>query len=128
MKYLKLAPRFLLGLIFFASGVAFFLTTPPPLPPGDMADFFKGIMATHYFIYLLKICEAGCGLLLLSGNFVPLALVILAPIILNIFLVNAFLMPTGLPLVIVIGALEVYLAFFSKEYSPTIKKLFQRRT
>jgi uncharacterized membrane protein YphA (DoxX/SURF4 family) len=126
MKKLTLVARLLLGLIFLGSGIAFFFTTPPPME-GPIADFFKGIMATHYFIYLLKCTEISCGLLLLIGRFVPLALVALAPVILNIFLIHAFLMPSGLPLAIVVGLLEIYLAFFSPEYSPAIKQLFRPR-
>jgi uncharacterized membrane protein YphA (DoxX/SURF4 family) len=126
VKKLTTIARCLLGLIFVGSGIAFFLTTPPPLE-GAMADFFKGMAATGYFFYLLKGTEILCGLLLLSGLFVPLALVVLAPIILNIFLVHAFMAPEGLPLAIVVGLLEVYLAFFSAEYGPTIKPLFQLR-
>ena len=92
-----------------------------------MGDFFKGMMATGYFFYLLKGTEIACGLLLLSGRFVPLALVVLAPVVLNIFFVHTFLMPEGLPIAVILGALEVYLAFFSKEYSPTIKQLFRAK-
>jgi hypothetical protein len=58
---------------------------------------------------------------------VPLALVIIAPIILNIFMVHAFLAPSGIPLAVILGILEIYLAFFSKEYSPTIKQLFRAK-
>lgn len=126
MKYISLIARLLMGLVFVGSGVSFFFTTPPPLE-GDMGAFFNGMMATHYFFYLLKFTEIGCGLLLLSGFFVPLALVILAPIILNIFLVHAFMMPSGLPLAIVLGVLEIYLSFFSVEYSPRIKALFKAK-
>jgi uncharacterized membrane protein YphA (DoxX/SURF4 family) len=125
MQKAALAARIILGLIFLASGIAFFFTTPPPME-GGIAEFFKGLMATHYFIYLLKATEITCGLLLVSGFFVPLALVALAPVILNIFLVHAFLQPQGLPLAIVLGALEIFLAFFSPQYSPTIKQLFKK--
>jgi len=59
---------------------------------------------------------------------VPLALVVLAPIVLNIFLVHAFLAPEGLFLAVVLGAIEIYLAFFSTEYSPPIKRLFRARS
>lgn len=124
MKKISLIARIILGLIFLGSGVAFFFSTPPPME-GPMADFFKGMMATQYFFYLLKGTEIACGLMLISGMLVPLALVILAPIILNIFLVHAFLMPNGLPMAIVLGLLETYLAFFSAEYSSKIKGLFK---
>ncbi|OQW48911.1 MAG: hypothetical protein A4S09_13165 [Proteobacteria bacterium SG_bin7] len=115
--------RLLLGFVFLGSGVAFFFTTPPPLE-GAMADFFKGMAATGYFFYLLKGTEIAFGFLLMLGMFVPLALVVLAPVILNIFLVHAFMAPEGLALAVVIGALEIYLAFFSK-YSGPIKQLFR---
>lgn len=126
MKKLTLIARFLLGLLFLGSGAAFFFSTPPPME-GAIGEFFKGMMATKYFFYLLKGTEVLCGLSLLSGFFVPLALVILAPIVLNIFFVHLFLMPDGLPIAIVIGILTTYLAFFSTEYSPKIKPLFQFR-
>lgn len=126
MKKVTLIARLLMGLVFFGSGVAFFLTTPPPME-GPIAEFFKGMMATHYFFYLLKGTEIACGIMLLAGRFVPLALVVLAPVILNIFWVHTFMMPSGLPLAIVLGVLEIYLAFFSAEYSPEIKRLFRPR-
>jgi len=113
-----------MGLVFLGSGVAFFLVPPPPLE-GPMGDFFKGMAATGYFFYLLKATEITCGILLLSGRLVPLALVVLAPLILNIFLIHCFMAQDGLPIALVLVALEIYLAFFSAEYSPTIKQLFR---
>ncbi len=124
MKKVTLGARIIMGLIFLGSGIAFFFTTPPPME-GPISEFFKGMMATQYFFYLLKGTEITCGLLLLLGRWVPLALVVLAPIILNIFLVHAFLMPSGLPMAVVLGTLEIYLSFFSAEYSPTVRELFK---
>ena len=126
MSKVTLVVRLLMGLVFFGSGVSFFFTTPPPLE-GDMALFFSGMMATHYFFYLLKGTEIVCGLMLLSGFYVPLDIVVLAPVILNIFLVHTFMAPQGIVLAAVLGVFEVYLAFFSKEYSPTIKQLFRAK-
>ncbi len=126
LKHVTLVARILLGLIFLGSGIAFFFTTPPPME-GPMGDFFKGMAATRYFFYLLKGTEIACGLMLISGFFVPLSLVILAPILLNIFLVHAFLMPDGLWMAVLLGIFAIYLAFFSKEYSPIIKSLFRAK-
>ena len=126
MKKLTLIARLLLGFIFLGSGIAFFLMTPPPME-GPIAEFFGGLQATKYFFFLLKGTEIVCGAMLMSGFFVPLALVVLAPIVLNIFLVHAFIAQDGLVLSIVLGALECYLAFFSAEYSPTIKGLFKKK-
>lgn len=124
MKKITLVLRILMGLMFVGSGISFFFVTPPPME-GPMGDYFKGMMATGYFFYLLKITEIVCGLFLILGWFVPLALVVLAPIVLNIFLVHAFMAPEGLPLAVIIGVVTVYLSFFSAEYSPKIKMLFR---
>ena len=90
-----------------------------------MADFMKGMEATKYFFYLLKGTELVCGLLLLSGRFVPLALVVLAPVILNIFLIQVFLAPEFMVIGLGLGLMEVFLAFYSAEFSPGIKALFR---
>jgi uncharacterized membrane protein YphA (DoxX/SURF4 family) len=124
---LPLIARIVLGLIFFGAGLAGLLNMaqPPPDLPENMKAFNSGLMATGYFFTFLKLTETICGLLLLSGFFVPLALVILAPISLNIFLVHAFMMPSGLPLAIVIGFLIIYLAFFAQPYASVIRPLFR---
>ncbi len=126
MKKLPLIARMLLGLIFFVFGLNGFLNfIPTPEMPENMTTIMNGFMAMGYFFPLLKGTEVLCGLLLLIGAFVPLALIVLAPIILNIFLLHAFVAPDGLPIAIVIGLLEVYLAFFAKPYSDIVKQIFR---
>ncbi|MCB0349522.1 MAG: DoxX family protein [Bdellovibrionales bacterium] len=125
---LPLIARILLGLIFFIFGIAglFNLMPPPPNMPEKLMTFMSGLMATTYFFPLLKITEIVCGALLLLGMFVPLALVVLAPIVINIFMVHAFMEPSGLPMAIAIVILMIYLSFFAKPYSVKIKQLFQK--
>jgi uncharacterized membrane protein YphA (DoxX/SURF4 family) len=129
MKKAPMIARILLGLIFFGSGLMGLLNLAPP--PADMPvalqTFMTGMMATKYFLPFLKLTETVCGLLLISGFYVPLALVVLAPVILNIFLVHTFMAPSGLPLAIVIGLLEIYLAFFASPYKEVIRHLFVRK-
>lgn len=126
---LPLIARLLLGFVFFASGLVGLLNLVPPPPdlPERLVTFNTGLAASGYFFTLLKGTETVCGLLLLSGFFVPLALVVLAPIVLNIFLVHAFMAPSGLPLAIVLGLLLSYLSFFALPYSSTVKLLFRRK-
>ena len=126
---LPLIARLLLGFIFFVFGLAGLLKllpVPPDLPV-RLQTFNAGLEASIYFMPFLKITETVCGFLLLTGMFVPLALVVLAPIVLNIILVHSFMAPSGLPLAIIIGILLAYLAFFSQPYSPTVKQLFRRK-
>lgn len=125
---LPLVARILLGFVFFAAGLTGLLNLVPAPPdlPERLQAFNSGLMASGYFMPFLKATEMVCGLLLLSGFYVPLALVVLAPIVLNIFLVHAFMAPTGLPLAIVIGLLLIYLAFFAQPYATTVRQLFRR--
>ena len=124
---LPLVARILLGLVFFASGWVGLLNLYPMPPnlPERLVAFNAGLMATGYFFPLLKMTEIVCGFLLLSGIFVPLALIVLAPIVLNIFLVHAFLAPSGLPLAIILGLLLSYLSFFADPYSAVVKQIFR---
>ncbi len=128
MKKLPLVARILLGLIFFVFGLNGFLNfiPMPETMPEKMVAFMTGLMQTGYFIPLLKGTEVVCGALLLAGIFVPLALVVLAPIVLNIFFVHTLLAPDGVAMAIALVVLEGYLAFFAKPYCETVKKLFRR--
>ena len=126
---LPMIARILLGLIFFVFGLMGLLNLVPPPPnlPERLQTFNAGMMATGYLFQLVKGTEVVCGFLLLAGWFVPLALVVLAPVVLNIFLVHAFMAPEGLPLALIIGALMIYLSFFAQPYSSTIKQLFRKK-
>jgi len=113
-KLLPVAVRILLGLVFLVFGLNGFLwfIPPPaaPLPEGAMA-FGMALMKTGYLFQLLKGTEVLAGLLLLTNRFVPLALALLAPIILNIFAFHAFLEPSGVALAGALLAAELYLAW-----------------
>ena len=126
---LPLIARILLGLIFALSGLVGVLNLVPPPPdlPEGLKAFTDGLMASIYFMPFLKGTEAVCGILLLANMFVPLALVVLAPIAINIFLVHTFIAPSGLGLAIFIGILLIYLSFFAEPYAPVIKQLFRRK-
>ena len=111
-----LGARILLGLIFFVFGLNGFLHfIPMPQLPEHQAAFFSAMLATKYFFPLLKGTETVCGLVLLSGMFVPLALVVLAPIIVQIAFYHTFMAPEGLPMAIAIVVLEVFLAWYHRE-------------
>jgi putative oxidoreductase len=104
------AARILLGLIFFVFGLnGFFHFLPQPPMSGPPADFAGALIASGYMFPLLKGTEVMAGALLLSGRFVPLALTVLAPVIVNILAFHLFLAPSGLPLPLVILALELFL-------------------
>ena len=124
MKYLPTIARVLLGLMFFVFGLNGFLNfIPPPksgIPEGAMA-FSIAMMKTGYFFQLVKGTEVTVGLLLLLNRFVPLALVLIAPVIVNILAFHAFLAPSGVPMAVVILGLEIYLAWtYRQVYRPML--------
>jgi putative oxidoreductase len=119
------AVRYLLGLVFFVFGLNGFLNfIPAPPPEGNMATFMTGFMASTYFFPLLKLCETVAGALLLSGFYVPLALAILGPITLNIFMTHAFMAPSGLPVAVFVLVGNIFLAWVYKE---NFKGIFARK-
>jgi uncharacterized membrane protein YphA (DoxX/SURF4 family) len=106
------AARILLGLIFFVFGLnGFFHFLPQPPMSGPPAEFAGALLATGYMFPLIKGTEVIVGVLLLSGKLVPLALTVLAPVVVNIVAFHLFLAPSGIPLAVVVLALELYLAW-----------------
>lgn len=121
----RIAPevaRVLLGLVFFVFGLNGFLHfIPEPSHDGVAATFLGGLAASGYFFPLLKGTEVVAGALLLANRFVPLALVVLAPVIVNIVAFHAALDPKGLGLAIVLLALEIGLAYaHRKAFAPIL--------
>ena len=119
----KTAVRLALGAIFTVFGLNGFLHfIPAPAPQGLAAVFVGGLGASGYFFPLLKGTEVAVGLLLLSNRFVPLALTVLAPIVVNIVAFHAFLAPSGMVLPLLITALGVYLAYTERAvFAPILK-------
>jgi uncharacterized membrane protein YphA (DoxX/SURF4 family) len=108
--------RSLLGLIFLVFGLNLFLHfIPNPSEPPAAMDFLGGLFRSGYLFPLLGATQVIAGALLLAGMMVPFALVLLAPVIVNIFLFHVFLSPGGLPIAIVVVALEVILAWMHRE-------------
>lgn len=112
MKIAVIIVRILMGLLFIFGSVAFFLKLGgEPQLEGNMKTYFEGLVASGYFLTLLKFTELVCGFALIAGRFVPLALVILSPIIINILLVHLFLEPKGLFVAIFLILANSFLAY-----------------
>jgi uncharacterized membrane protein YphA (DoxX/SURF4 family) len=121
-RYAPTAARILMGLIFFVFGLNGFLQfLPQPPPPARALAFAMALIQTGYLFPLLKGTEVLVGILLLSNRFVPLALALVAPIVVNIVAFHAALAPSGLPLAFLVLALELYLAWsYRKLYAPML--------
>jgi uncharacterized membrane protein YphA (DoxX/SURF4 family) len=105
MKIAVLIARILLGLefvIFGLNGFLHFLKMPPP--PGIAGQYFGAIFGSHYYVVIFGL-QLIAGLLLLSGRYIPLALTILAGILVNIVAFHATMAPEGLPMALITVAL-----------------------
>ena len=97
MKIVILIARLLLGLVFVVFGLNGFLNflSMGPMPTGLAGQFIGALFQSHYLWVVAGLQVVG-GLLLLVNRFVPLALVLLGPVIVNILLYHLFLNPAGI--------------------------------
>ena len=91
MRYVVLVCRILLGLIFFVFGLNGLLHFLPQPPMAGDAGLWASIMAGHHWMTFIAVNQVIAGLLLLVNRFVPLALAILAPQLVNILLFHILL-------------------------------------
>lgn len=117
------AARYVLGGVFLLFGLNGFLQfLPQPAMPEPAGQFAMALAATGYMFPLVKLTEIVAGALLLSGRFVPLALALLAPVLVNIVAFHALLAPAGLALPIVLLATELYLAWsYRAAFAPMLR-------
>ncbi len=115
MKVASLIARYLLGLIFLIFGANGFLHfIPMPPPPGVAGQYMGALFVSHVLVVIFLLQLLG-GILLLVGRYVPLALVLLGPVIVNIVLFHAFMAPSGLPLATVVVILWLVTAWSVRE-------------
>ena len=111
-KVIITGARLFLGLVFTVFGLNFFVQfLPTPSAPPRAAAFAGALFASGYLFPLLNTTEVVVGLLLLSNRFVPLALAVLAPIVINIVAFHLFLAPSDLGLALAVLAAELTLAW-----------------
>lgn len=116
MKIAAIIIRVLMGLMFLFSSVSFFfnLIPTPPLT-GGLKTFNDGLVASVYLVPLIKGTELVCALAFISGRFVPLAVVVIFPVIVNIVLIHSFLAPEGLLVAILLLLADLFLAYYYRE-------------
>ena len=116
MKNVVIVARILLGIIFVAFGLnAFLHFLPKPMPPG-IAGQFVGAMFQSHFILFVSTLEVISGALLLANFYVPLALAILAPIIVNILMFLVLLPPLGWQPGVLAAILWIFLFIHYRKY------------
>lgn len=125
MKKAALAARIIFGLLWIIFGLNFFFHfLPQPPPPEAGLKYLGGLMAAPYFFPLLKVTEIVVGVMLLANIAVPLALVVISPIVIQILLYHTILDPSGAALAIVMTALNLFLGIaYLNSFKPLFKKV-----
>lgn len=123
-RHIPTIVRVLMGLMFFVFGLNGFLNFIPqpktPMPEGAMA-FAGALMKSGYMMPLVMGTQLLVGILLLLNLFVPLALALIAPIIVGIITFHIFLQPAGLAPGAVILVMELYLAWcYRQNFRPML--------
>ncbi len=111
MKIAALVARILLGLMFLVFGLNGFLLfiPPPPTLPEPAGSFNAAMMVSHYMWFTSGV-QVICGILLLTNQYVPLAVVTLAAVLANILVFHLVMLPMGLPIAIFTAILWLIVA------------------
>ena len=125
MKIVVLISRILLGLIFlfFGSNAFLHFLPMPTLPPTPAGQFLSAIFASHY-VFVISGLQVIGAILLLMNRYMPLALTILGPIIVNIIFYNVLMDTMGVPLALVVAILWFVLFY---RYRQNFSGLFVQR-
>lgn len=120
--YAPIAARILLGLLFTVfglNGFFHFLETPPA--DGAAGQFLGGLAATGYFFPMLAGTQTAVGLALLLNRFTALALIVLAPITINIVAFHV-IQPEGMGMALIVLVLHLGLAWHQRDlYRPVLQ-------
>ena len=124
MRIAAAIARYLAGAIFLVMGLNGFLNfihVPPPT--GTAAQFMGALYVSHYLWVIFAFQVVG-GALLLVNRYVPLAVAVLAPVLVNIIVFHITMAPAGLPLALFVALLWAVIFF---DVRPAFSGLFQAR-
>jgi putative oxidoreductase len=125
MRIVSVIARYLAGVIFVVFGLNGFLNFIPLPPPEGIAGQFMGALYASHYLWVILAFEVLSAVLLLVNRYVPLAVAVLAPVIVNIVVFHALMAPSGLPLALFVAVLW---ALTFAGVRPAFAGLFQSRS
>jgi len=114
IKYLTHAVRILFGALFAFSGfTGLFGLGSQSMEgmPAEAVAFATALGESGFIMPVSKAVELVAGIMLLANRFAPLALALLAPLVVGIFGFHLLLAPEGFIMGAVLALAEVYLAW-----------------
>jgi putative oxidoreductase len=124
MRTVSVIARYLAGVIFLVMGLNGFLNFIHFPPLGGIAGQFMGALYVSHYLWVIFAFQVIPGVLLLINRYVPLAVALLAPVIVNILCFHALMAPSGLPMALFVAVL--WGAIFI-DVRPAFSGLFQSR-
>src|ERR1043165_4658785 len=122
MRTVSAIALYLAGVSFLVFGLNGFLIPLPP--PGGIAGQFMGALYASHYLWVIFAFQVIAGVLLLANRYVPLAVAVLAPVIVNILTFHALMAPSGLPLALFVAVLW---AVIFVDVRPAFAGLFHSR-
>jgi uncharacterized membrane protein YphA (DoxX/SURF4 family) len=124
MRTTSLIARYLAGVIFLVMGLNGLLNFIHFPPPAGIAAQFMGALYVSHYLWVILAFQLVAGLLLLVNRYVPLAVAMLAPVLVNILVFHALMAPSGLPLALFVAVLWTVIFV---DVRPAFSGLFQSR-
>jgi len=115
----------IVGLLFINAGLnKFFNYLPPPTDmPEDAMKMFMGMMQISWLMPLIAVVEITGGILFIIKKFRALGAVILSPVLAGIMLTHLTVLPSGLPIAVVILGIYIWVIVENREkYLAMVKK------
>jgi len=123
-RILSTVARLLLGLSLVVFGLNLFfnfIPQPEVVMPEKAINFVGALVGSGYMMPLIGTTQLFVGVCLLANRFVPLALVVFFPFMVNSVAFHVFLERSGLPMAMVFLALNLYLAWVHRAaYRPLL--------
>lgn len=109
-KKILLGVCILFGLMFINSGLnKFFNYMPMPTDmPENMMKVMTAIMEIGWLMPLVAVVEILGGLLFIFPKYRALGAIVIMPVLVGILLFNITISPSGLPIVLVLLAIEIW--------------------
>ena len=124
MRIASVIARYLAGVIFLVMGLNGFLNFIHFPPPAGIAAQFIGALYLSHYLWVILAFQLIAGVILLVNRYVPLAVAVLAPVIVNILSFHVLMAPSGLPLALFVALLWAVIFI---DVRPAFSGLFQWR-
>ncbi len=115
----------LFGLMFINAGLnKFFNYMPMPKDmPDSMVKLMTAFMQIGWLMPLVGITEIVGGALFITNRYRALGAIIIFPVVIGIFLTNLFNAPSGLPIAIVLLAINLWVLIENRaKYLPMVQR------